>query len=297
MKKIIFVIIGTFIGAGFASGQEIYQFFYVYGIKGIWGLAISSCLMSLVIYKILKVVYNSDISNYKDFLERNGKNKYLDIVSYVVNIFVLITFFIMIAGFGAYFKEQFGIPQIIGSIVLATICFFIFSKNIRGVVKVNEFIVPFIMGAIIVIGFGSSWSGLSKLQEKTGNFGWLMSSLLYAGYNSILLIPVLITLKDYLKNKEQISYIALISNIITIVLGIIIFLVLSNVGKEISQVEMPVVYAISKMANVLQVSYRVNYCYGDFNDLCFAWKQCTFQYKKQKNFGTILYVPGSSALF
>ena len=92
------------------------------------------------------------------------------------------------------------------------------------------------------------------------------------GYNSILLIPVLITLKGYLKNKEQISYIALISNIITIVLGIIIFLVLSNVGEEISQVEMPVVYAISKMANILQVAYRFNYCYGNLNDLCIAWK-------------------------
>ena len=29
--KIVFVIIGTLIGAGFASGQEIYVFFYAYG--------------------------------------------------------------------------------------------------------------------------------------------------------------------------------------------------------------------------------------------------------------------------
>lgn len=34
--KIIFVIIGAVIGAGFASGQEIYLFFYSYGIKGLW---------------------------------------------------------------------------------------------------------------------------------------------------------------------------------------------------------------------------------------------------------------------
>ena len=38
MKKIyktIFVIIGTIIGAGFASGQEIYIFFNRYGMKRI----------------------------------------------------------------------------------------------------------------------------------------------------------------------------------------------------------------------------------------------------------------------
>ena len=32
IMKIVFVIIGTMIGAGFASGQEIYLFFFSYGI-------------------------------------------------------------------------------------------------------------------------------------------------------------------------------------------------------------------------------------------------------------------------
>ena len=36
--KVVFVIIGTLIGAGFASGQEIYAFFYSFGIKGIYGI-------------------------------------------------------------------------------------------------------------------------------------------------------------------------------------------------------------------------------------------------------------------
>ena len=31
--KIVFVIIGTLIGAGFASGQEMYIFFFSYGLE------------------------------------------------------------------------------------------------------------------------------------------------------------------------------------------------------------------------------------------------------------------------
>ena len=38
--KIVFVIIATLIGAGFASGKEIYSFFFIYGIKGILGIFI-----------------------------------------------------------------------------------------------------------------------------------------------------------------------------------------------------------------------------------------------------------------
>ena len=62
--KVVFVIIGTLIGAGFASGQEVYLFFYSYGIKGIIGIFISSILMEIVIYKTLILVKENDINNY-----------------------------------------------------------------------------------------------------------------------------------------------------------------------------------------------------------------------------------------
>ena len=42
-----FIYIGTVIGAGFASGREIIEFFGVYGVKGIFGMIISGVLFSL----------------------------------------------------------------------------------------------------------------------------------------------------------------------------------------------------------------------------------------------------------
>ncbi len=46
--KIASIYVGTVIGAGFASGREIIDFFGVYGIKGIWGIVIAGLLFSLV---------------------------------------------------------------------------------------------------------------------------------------------------------------------------------------------------------------------------------------------------------
>lgn len=54
--KTIFVIIGTMIGAGFASGQEIYLFFNRYGTMGILGLIISCTLAGIIIYKVFQIV-------------------------------------------------------------------------------------------------------------------------------------------------------------------------------------------------------------------------------------------------
>ena len=136
--KIVFVIIGTLIGAGFASGQEIYVFFFSYGIKGFIGIIISSVGMGGLIYKTLGIINKYNINSYKDLLDiliKNKKeNKYFNfknIINLIINIFILVTFFIMIAGFGAYFEQQFGINSLVGSSILAILNFVIFLTSVN----------------------------------------------------------------------------------------------------------------------------------------------------------------------
>ena len=76
--KTIFVIIGTMIGAGFASGQEIYLFFNRYGTMGILGLIISCTLAGIIIYKVFQIVKNKKIHTYSEFLENISNCPYID---------------------------------------------------------------------------------------------------------------------------------------------------------------------------------------------------------------------------
>ena len=62
--SIVLVIIGALVGAGFASGQEIYSFFYLYGKNGIYGILIMSVLIGILIYKSLKIIFKNEIYNY-----------------------------------------------------------------------------------------------------------------------------------------------------------------------------------------------------------------------------------------
>ena len=54
--KIVFLIIAALIGAGFASGQELYVFFYSYGAKGLLGVLVCSFIFGYVAYKVLKII-------------------------------------------------------------------------------------------------------------------------------------------------------------------------------------------------------------------------------------------------
>ena len=264
--KVVFVIIGTLIGAGFASGQEIYTFFFSYGIEGLIGIFISSLILGLVIYKTLRIVQEYKIKTYKEFLEvfikPNSKNNFFnlkDIINIIINIFILITFFIMIAGFGAYFEQEIEINNLVGSTILAFLSYIIFTTSVKGVVKVNGILVPILIIFITIIGLINLKNiDLFNIQNfiiKTNESNSILSGILYASYNSILLIPVLITLKEYLKNKKDIKIISILTTFITLILAIILFLLLINVDVDIKELEMPVVYVVSNMFRGLKIIY------------------------------------------
>ena len=244
--KVIFVIIGAFIGAGFASGREIYTFFYVFGKKGLLGIVISSILFSLVVYRTLIIVKNNPINNYKELVSNRVKfkNEFLkNSINYVINILILVTFFVMVAGFGAYFEQEFKINSWIGSSILAVLSYFIIKKDTKGLIKINQALVPSIIIFIIVIGIiyiGKEPANINIVSTKNES-NFFINSILYCSYNCIMLIPVLITVKKYVKNKNSITIISVIAGIIIFILSIILFYVLSLSNVDLKNVEIPII--------------------------------------------------------
>lgn len=264
--KVTFVIIGTLIGAGFASGQEMYIFFYSYGLNGLFGLVISSLLMGLIIYKVLKMIEKNNITNYKEFLDtivnKSFKRKYFNIKNIfeiIINIFILITFFIMIAGFGAYFEQSFGINHFLGSMILAVLSFIVFLSSVKGLVKVNEILIPILIGLICIVGIlnfsNLNFKDFSNNLIQNNSSNWFINAILYCSYNSILLIPSIIALNEYIKNKKENILITILTFLITLVLSITLFSILGNVDTDISKVEMPVVYVVENIFKSLKIVY------------------------------------------
>lgn len=181
------------------------------------------------------------------------------VVNIIINVFILITYFIMIAGFGAYLEQEFSVNQIFGSSILAIVTYFVGIGKKDSLVKINQFIIPILIFLIIAITF-ISFKG-SSIEEVRENIpisqnGYVMTSIVYASYNSILLIPILITLGNRIKNRKQILKISIYSVGIILVLAYSIFAMLTKIDIDISALEMPAVYAVS------QVSELFKYIYG-----------------------------------
>ena len=246
-------------------GQEIYLFFNKYGAFGLVGIIVSMMIMTLIIYKVLKIsCKNSDIKTYSNFIDKimDGKKKdskfnITTIIQNVINIFLLITFYIMIAGFAAYFKQEFGFNQIIGSVIIAIFCYITFNKDINGIIKVNSLVVPAIIGLIILLGIGQGKEiKVTNLIFENSNWKWVISGILYASYNSILLIPMLISLKKQIREEKHIKIISIICMIILIVLSVVIFLLIETIENP-ENIELPLVYIAGSLKSVYKYLYGV----------------------------------------
>lgn len=119
--------------------------FNIYGIKGLYGISVASIITGIVIYKVLLQIRNREYTrNYKEYLEKLGVNeKVREILSIIINIFLLISFYIMIAGFCAYFNQEFNIPKILVGIIVCSMCHITFMSHIEGVTKINTILIPF----------------------------------------------------------------------------------------------------------------------------------------------------------
>lgn len=256
--KICFVIIGTIIGAGFASGKEIYTFFCAYGFYGLFGILISNIIIGLVIFLTFKIVIDNNIKTYSDFIYcLVGSNRVLNYtINNIMNIFLLISFIVMVSGFGAYFNQEFNIPAFVGAIIISFLAFITFFKDINGIVKINSFLIPILIFLVILLGFKEKFYLFNvNILPATTSSAWILKSILYASYNSIVLIPIIINLKNLISNKKQIKYIIFITLLFMVILSLVIFIVLNFNLQDIKYIDIPIVFIASKFGPVYKYLY------------------------------------------
>lgn len=263
--KVVFVIIGTMIGAGFASGKEIYNFFIIYGTNGIIGTVLASSIVGYLLFKVFKILEQKQITDYDSFLVEITKrytvfqkhSYILNSIKNIIKLFLLISFYIMIAAFSAYFAQEFNVPVTISGAIFAIICYLIFMGSIERITKVNTVLVPVLMLIIVILGLLhiENFTNIESMQVSSSVGRSLKDAILYGSYNSIMLIPIIIPLKKYLKNKGDKNWIAILSTIILSILAMCIFAIILNIDIDVNKIELPTVYVASQMGKVFKYGY------------------------------------------
>lgn len=192
--RLALVYIGLVIGAGFASGREILQYFNLPSLTDQSGIVIATFLFMAVCYVILYRSYTFGINSFNDYLGCIT-GKFSKLFSVIIYIYLFCGFFTMFAGSGALIEQSFMKPSILGIFLMAFICFVTLSFNLKGIVALNMILVPCMIMGILYISFASVFLEIetSAFSIQTKNI--ILSSILYVSYNTLSAPAVLVPLQ------------------------------------------------------------------------------------------------------
>ena len=262
MFKIIFVLIGTFIGAGFASGKEVFNFFTVYSYNGLISILIFSILLFLLIYKCLNIKTKLKIQNYKEYifyLEKKHiffNHKFFLII---INIFLASSFYIMTNALSALFNYQFNISKIVIILCTISISYIIFyKKNINFIYIINSILMPILILFIISlcstnINITNIYTNLNLINNKANIFISIFMGLLYFSYNSLLLIPIIFDLETYIYNNNLKT--SFVFSLIIFLITFLINLLLLSFYNYIYNLELPILYISNSSIKIFSYFY------------------------------------------
>ena len=169
-----FVYIGLVIGAGFASGREIMEYFNIPSGRDHSGIVLATFLLIVICYMILRRAYLSDLSTCDEYLHAVA-GRAARPIKLLMQLYLFCGFFTMLSGSGALLSQSLMLPSVLGNFLLAFICFLVLVFDLRGVVTVNLVLVPCMIFGIIYI--------------------CLCTAICYVSYNTISAPSVLVPLQ------------------------------------------------------------------------------------------------------
>lgn len=243
--------IGTIIGAGFASGQEIMGFFTIYGPYGMISVFFTGIIFIASAYLIFHHSANLKAFNYSEFVNKLCGKKLGFLYDIIITVFLFLGVSIMFSGSAAIFEENLGLPKSIGIILICILTLIVVLKSLDGILGINSIIVPIISIFIIITAFkvlnntnpyhiaNSNWNLFEKSFFKAFSF-----MIFYCSYNLIISLGVLSAFPSIINNKKVLFMGALIGGFSLMALALLLnAMIIVNVPSVLKK-SIPMLYVI-----------------------------------------------------
>jgi uncharacterized membrane protein YkvI len=202
--------IGIIVGAGFASGQEILQYFTSFGYLGIIGAIISTALFAYLGMNLTRLGSRMQTTSHKEVVYGiSGK-----LIGRIVDYIIIFTLFgvgvVMIAGAGSIFSQQFGLPSFLGSTVMAILIIITIMLNVQKVITIIGSITPFLILTVVGLSvyslftMDSSFAALDPIarEQLSAVPNWFLSSINYVSFNIAVGASMAILMGGTEKNEK-----------------------------------------------------------------------------------------------
>lgn len=242
-------VIAFTIGSGFATGQEIIQYYTAYGVQSI---------LVILVFAVAFLYYNFNFAKAgaeQKFERGNDVYKYFcgkyvgTFCDYYSTVFCYMSFWVMVGGAASTLNQEYNLPTWVGAVVLTVLAIITVVGGLNSLVDAIGVVGPIIVVLCIFIGLvtciidgGNIPEGLevirtgayegAKAGETIKNAGpnWLISGLSYAGF--VLLWFASFTAALGSKNKKKDLNYGIVGGTVAVcvAIGLICFAQIANIN-------------------------------------------------------------------
>lgn len=259
--SLAFTYVGCFLGAGFISGQELWQFFGAFGNWGYIGFCLSAALFTAIGILFVRLTQMTRCAD-MDRLLVPWDIKWLRASSGIVGaLFLFFVVLLMAAGVGAMLTQLFAVPTWLGSAVFMAVVFLVALLGVSGMVNAFSALIPILIAATVgfavaaYANFGTEGIfGLTYTNDNPLMPNWVAASLTFVAYNVLGGIGIMAPVGQYVEKKRHIYWgIGLAGLFLVAVAGSIITSLAAY--PEAVAAELPMVALASRLSPLLGTVY------------------------------------------
>ncbi len=240
--------IGAIIGAGYASGQEILQFFNAFGEYGKLSIAISTVLFVIFAFCPLILAYRMRCMDFEELITPT-KTKFPKVFSDIlVSVTQFGTLVIMVSAAGSMFNMMYDIPYWSGSLVVSILLVIVLFSGLDGIVRVLSAMVPVMIVVAFIIGIYGSVNSIpaDESKELVVNSSpllkhWILSGILYVSYNFSIAFGIAVPMGFRAKNEKTIAIASVLSGVVIGVCAYVLYLAMHNNIYAVGSLDLPMV--------------------------------------------------------
>lgn len=208
--QIAAVYVGTVVGAGFATGREIVEFFSRFGFVGLIGMLMSGYILIFLGSKLMVISARINAKSYEEFNEYLFGKKLGKVINLLLMLMLIGVCAVMLAGAGAVFEEQLGLSKTSGVIITIALSIIVMLVGIKALFAVNMFVVPLMITfsfILMVLSLRLPHFMDQLLYIPYVKDGWtaVISPFSYTAFNLSLAQAVLVPVAAEVKDERTIK--------------------------------------------------------------------------------------------
>lgn len=259
--NVALMYVGTIMGAGFASGREIWQFFGVFGGAGYIGIIVVGSLFIIVGIMTSIIARKLRTNDMGRVIVPAGHKGMVAFVGYFMAFMLFTVLITMSSAGGALFHQQFGQSRILGGAVIIALVIITVIGGFDRVSRVFHYLMPVLVFVVIgvcllVVIRDLPASGLKEeLAPSPLAPTWFLSAVLYVSYNMLAVVPIVATASMNAKNSRHAVWGAALGGIFLAALAFALVKAMMTDMNFSQSMDMPMLAYSQRLSPIVNVIY------------------------------------------